>query len=137
MVDLVNSMYISASGMKAQSDRLRVVAENIANVDSTGDSPDVAPYRRKVVTFKNQLDREIGADLVKVGKYGVDKTPYPKKYEPGHPAADASGYVQMPNVNPMLEMVDMREARRAYEANINMIEVTKGMLMQTLNILRA
>ncbi len=136
MVDLVNSMYISASGMKAQSDRLRVVAENIANVDSTGRSPNEDPYRRKVVTFKNQLDREMDADLVKVGKYGVDRTDFPKKYDPSHPAADANGYVEMPNVNPMLEMVDMREARRAYEANINMIEVSKGMLMQTVNMLR-
>jgi flagellar basal-body rod protein FlgC len=136
MVDLVNSMYISASGMKAQSDRLRIVAENIANVDSTGRSPNEDPYRRKVVTFKNQLDRELDADVVRVSEYGVDKTDFPKKYDPSHPAADANGYVEMPNVNPMLEMVDMREARRAYEANINMIEVSKGMLMQTVNMLR-
>lgn len=136
MVDLVNSMYIAASGMKAQSDRLRVVAENIANVDSTGRSPDQDPYRRKIVTFKNQLDREMDADLVRVGEYGVDKTPFPKKYDPSHPAADADGYVEEPNVNPMLEMVDMREARRAYEANINMVETSKGMLLQTVNMLR-
>ena len=136
MVDLINSMYISASGMKAQSDRLRVVAENIANVDSTGRSPNEDPYRRKVVTFKNQLDRELGTDLVRVSEYGEDKTQFPKKYDPSHPAADADGYVEMPNVNPMLEMVDMREARRAYEANINMIETSKGMLMQTVNMLR-
>jgi flagellar basal-body rod protein FlgC len=136
MVDLVNSMYIAASGMKAQSDRLRVVAENIANVDSTGRSPNQDPYRRKIVTFKNQLDREMDADLVKVGTYGVDETPFPKKYDPSHPAADADGYVKEPNVNPMLEMVDMREARRAYEANINMVETSKGMLMQTVNMLR-
>jgi flagellar basal-body rod protein FlgC len=136
MVDLVNSMYIAASGMKAQSDRLRVVAENIANVDSTGRSPNEDPYRRKIVTFKNQLDREMDADLVKVGEYGVDRTPFPKKYDPSHPAADADGYVEQPNVNPMLEMVDMREARRAYEANINMVETSKGMLLQTVNMLR-
>jgi flagellar basal-body rod protein FlgC len=136
MVDLVNSMYIAASGMKAQSDRLRVVAENIANVDSTGRSPDQDPYRRKIVTFKNQLDREMDADLVRVGEYGVDKTSFPKKYDPSHPAADANGYVEEPNVNPMLEMVDMREARRAYEANINMVETSKGMLLQTVNMLR-
>ena len=136
MVDLVNSMFISASGMKAQSDRLRIVAQNVANVDSTGETPGSTPYRRKVVTFKNELNREIDADLVKVSKYGYDKTPFPKKYDPAHPAADQEGYVMMPNVNPMMEMVDMREARRAYEANINMIEVSKGMLMQTVNMLR-
>ncbi len=136
MVDLVNSMFIAASGMKAQSDRLRIVAQNVANVDSTGETPGSAPYRRKVVTFKNELDREVDADLVKVSKYGYDKSNFPKKYDPGHPAADAEGYVLMPNVNPMLEMVDMREARRAYEANINMVEVSKSMLMQTVNMLR-
>ncbi len=136
MVDLVNSMHISASGMKAQGDRLRIVAQNVANIDSTGETAGSAPYRRKVVTFKNELDREIGADLVEVSKYGYDKTDFPKKYDPGHPAADAEGYVLMPNVNPMLEMVDMREARRAYEANVNMVETSKAMLMQTVNMLR-
>ena len=136
MVDLVNSMHISASGMKAQGDRLRIVAQNVANIDSTGETEGSAPYRRKVVTFKNKLDREMGADLVEVSKYGYDKTDFPKKYDPGHPAADAEGYVLMPNVNPMLEMVDMREARRAYEANVNMVETSKAMLMQTVNMLR-
>ncbi len=136
MVDLVNSMHIAASGMKAQSDRLRIVAQNIANVDSTGETPGSAPYRRKVVTFKNVLDREMDADLVEVSKYGVDKKPFPRQYDPSHPAADENGYVLRPNVNPMLEMVDMREARRAYEANINVVEVSKSMLMQTVNMLR-
>ena len=136
MVDLVNSMYIAASGMHAQSDRLRIVAQNIANVDSTGRSPNEDPYRRKVVTFKNHLDRETQADLVQVGEYGEDKTDFPKRYDPSHPAADKDGYVRMPNVNPLLEMVDMREARRAYEANIDMVETTKEMLLQTVNMLR-
>jgi flagellar basal-body rod protein FlgC len=136
MVDLINSMYISASGMKAQGDRLRVVAQNVANIDSTGETPGSDPYRRKVVTFKNELDRELNADLVEVSKHGYDKSDFPKKYDPGHPAADADGYVLLPNVDPMLEMVDMREARRAYEANVNMIEVSKAMLMQTVNMLR-
>lgn len=136
MVDLVNSMYIAASGMKAQSDRLRIVAQNIANVDTTGEVPGERPYARKVVTFKNVLDREMDADLVRVSKYGVDKTPFPKRYDPTHPAADEQGYVELPNVNPMIEMVDMREARRAYEANINVVEVSKGMLLHTVNMLR-
>ncbi len=136
MVDLINSMHIAASGMKAQSDRLRIVAQNIANANSTGESPGGTPYARKVVTFKNKLDRELDADLVEVSDYGVDKTPFPREYNPGHPAADQDGYVMMPNTNPMLEMVDMREARRAYEANINTIEVSKGMLMQTVNLLK-
>jgi flagellar basal-body rod protein FlgC len=137
MVDLVNSMFIAASGMKAQSDRLRVVAQNISNVDTTGAKPNESPYRRKVVSFQNKLDRELDADLVKVSQYGVDKSDFPKKYDPSHPAADEEGYVQMPNVNPMLEMVDMREARRAYEANVNIVEVSKGMLLQTINMLKS
>jgi flagellar basal-body rod protein FlgC len=136
MVDLVNSMYIAASGMKAQSDRLRIVAQNIANVDTTGSNPSEAPYRRKVVSFRNELDRAMDADLVKVSQYGVDKTNFPQKYDPSHPAANEEGYVQMPNVNPILEMVDMREARRAYEANINVVEVSKELLLQTINMLR-
>ncbi|TAE33295.1 MAG: flagellar basal body rod protein FlgC [Alphaproteobacteria bacterium] len=136
MVDLVNSMYIAASGMKAQSDRLRVVAQNMANVDTTGELPGSRPYARKVLSFKNHLDRDMDADMVEVNKYGVDKTPFPRKFDPGHPASDNDGYVLMPNVNPVIEMVDMKEARRAYEANLNMVEVSKSMLMRTVDLLR-
>jgi flagellar basal-body rod protein FlgC len=137
MVDLVNSMFIASSGMKAQSDRLRIVAQNIANVDTTGSNPNEAPYRRKVVSFENELNRELDADMVKVSDYGVDKSAFPRKYDPSHPAADEAGYIQTPNVNMMIEMVDMREARRAYEANINMVEVSKNLLLQTINILKS
>lgn len=136
MVDMVNSLNIAASGMHAQSERLRVVAENIANSESLGKFPGDAPYRRKIVTFRNQLDREVGADLVEVDKIGVDRSQFVKKYDPYHPAADEKGYVETPNVNPVIEMVDMREARRAYEANLNVVEVTKGMLNQTISLLR-
>lgn len=134
--DLVKSMYIAAAGMKAQSDRLRIVSENIANAESVGTRPGESPYRRKTITFKNAMNREMETDLVKVGKYGYDKTDFQRKYDPSHPAADADGYVLYPNVNPLVEMMDMREARRGYEANMNVIEVSKGMLMQTINILR-
>lgn len=136
MVDLVNSLYIAGSGMKAQSDRLRVVAENIANVDSVGTKPGDLPYRRKVVAFKNVLDREMGVSRVQVSKVGFDKSDFGLKYDPSHPAANADGYIQTPNVNTLIEMVDMREARRGYEANINVVEVSKGMLLQTVNMLR-
>lgn len=134
--DLVKSMYIAAHGMKAQSDRLRIVSENIANAESVGTRPGEDPYRRKTITFKNVMNREMEADLVKVGKYGFDKGDFQRKYDPSHPAADQDGYVLYPNVNPMVEMMDMREARRGYEANMNVIEVSKGMIMQTINILR-
>lgn len=136
MPDLVNSLYIAASGMKVQGDRLRIVSENIANSNSLGTSPEDMPYRRKILSFRNRLDREMGIEKVEVHKYGYDDTPYGKKYDPGHPAADADGYVLTPNVKPMIELMDMREARRSYEANMNVIEVSKAMLMQTVNMLR-
>lgn len=135
-MDLVNSLHIAASGMKAQSDRLRVVSENIANADSLGTKPGEAPYRRKVISFRNHLDKELGMEKVEVYKYGYDKSEFDKKYDPGHPAADEEGYVLVPNVNTVLEMVDMREAQRGYEANLNVIEVSKGMLQRTVDMLR-
>lgn len=135
-MDLVNSLHIAASGMHAQSDRLRIISENIANADSTGTQPGEQPYRRKTISFKNQLDREMGVDLVKTSRYGQDNSEFPMKYEPNNPIADANGYVQYPNVKPMVEMVDMREARRAYEANLNVVEVSKSMLMQTIGMLK-
>lgn len=136
MVDLVNSLHIAASGMKAQSDRLRIVSENIANAESTGRFPGDPPYRRKVLSFKNVLDREMGVNLVKVAKYGYDDSEFEKKFDPSHPSADADGYILKPNVNPMIEMMDMREARRSYESNMNVVEVSKNMLMQTLELIR-
>lgn len=135
-MDLVNSLHIAASGMHAQSDRLRIISENIANADSTGTQPGEQPYRRKTISFKNQLDREMGVNLVRTSRYGQDNSEFPMKYEPNNPIADANGYVQYPNVKPMVEMVDMREARRAYEANLNVVEVSKSMLMQTIGMLK-
>lgn len=135
-MDLVNSLHIAASGMKAQSDRLRIVSENIANADSAGTKPGEEPYRRKILSFREELDRETGARKVEVHKYGYDDSDFKRKYEPGHPAADADGYVLMPNVNPIMESVDMREAQRGYEANLNVVEVSKSMLMRTIDMLR-
>ena len=135
-MDLLNTMDISASGMKAQSDRLRVVSENIANAESVGTRPGEMPYRRKTISFDNHLDREIGAELVKTKKIGTDRSDFKRKYDPNHPAADAQGYVLYPNVNSIMEMMDMREARRGYEANLNVIEASKSMLSQSINLLR-
>lgn len=135
-MDFFKTMKISAAGMHAQSSRLRVVAENLANADSTADTPGGKPYQRKTVTFSNELDREMGVPVVKVDRYGVDPTPFEKRYDPGHPGADESGYVELPNVNPMIEMMDMREAQRSYEANLNVIEISKSMLQRTIEILR-
>jgi len=135
-MQLNDSMKIAASGMKVQSDRLRIVAENLANVDSTAQTPGGDPYRRKVITFKNVMDKELGIETVAVSKRGTDKSDFIKKYEPNHPAADEQGYVLYPNINTVVETVDMREARRAYEANLGVIEVSKAMMSRTLDLLR-
>lgn len=135
-MELMDSLYIAGAGMKAQSDRLRVVSENIANADSTGSTPGAEPYRRKTISFHNVLDKELGVNTVKTNKVGVDKSDFIKEYNPSHPAADDKGYVLMPNVNSLVEMVDMREARRGYEANVNVIEIAKSMLNQTISMLR-
>lgn len=135
-MQLNDSLKIAAAGMRAQSDRLRVVAENIANADSTATAPGGDPYRRKTVVFKNVLDKELGMETVRVSKRGTDKSAFIKKYEPYHPAADAQGYVLYPNVNTIVEAVDMKEARRAYEANLGVIEVSKAMMARTLDLLR-
>jgi flagellar basal-body rod protein FlgC len=135
-MDLVNSLHIASAGMKVQSDRLRIVSENIANADSTGRYAGEDPYRRKTISFKNEMDREMGVPLVKTDKYGEAPGEFPKKYDPAHPAADKDGYVSHPNVQPMVEMVDMREARRGYEANMNVVEISKSMLMQTIGMLK-
>lgn len=133
---LGDTLKIAAAGMKAQGDRLRIIAENIANADSTSNVPGGEPYRRKVIVFQNMLDKELGAETVKIAKRTFDMSEFRKKYDPTHPAADELGYVLYPNVNSIVEMMDMREARRGYEANLNVVEVSKAMLTRTLDLLR-
>jgi flagellar basal-body rod protein FlgC len=135
-MDLVKSMKISAAGMQSQGTRLRVISENIANADSLAQAPDGDPYRRKTVTFRNALDRELAANTVRVHRILPDRSEFERKYDPAHPAADRDGYVRVPNVKPLVEMMDMREAQRSYEANLNVIEVSKRMLMRTIDLLR-
>lgn len=136
MDDLTLSKKIAASGMKAQSQRLRVIAENMANADSLAKTPGGQPYRRKTVTFRNELDRVTGAEMVKVGRVGRDYGQLERKYDPSHVAADRDGYVLLPNVNPLIETMDMKEAQRTYEANLNVISVSKDMMSQTLDLIR-
>lgn len=136
MDDVLRTLRISAAGMRTQGTRLRVVAENIANADSLPTKPGEQPYRRKTVTFKNVLDRATGTDLVQVDRIGVDNSQLPRRYEPSHPAADASGYVLAPNVSSLIELSDMREAERSYEANLNVIKASKAMLNETIDVLR-
>jgi flagellar basal-body rod protein FlgC len=136
MADLTHAMHISAAGLKAQGERLRVISENIANAGSTALTPDEEPYRRKLVTFGNELNRELGTNLVEVRKVARDSSEFNLRYQPGHPAADASGYVKISNVNTLIEMTDMREAQRSYQANLKVLEVARGMLQRTIDLLR-
>ena len=135
--ELFGAMAISASGMKAQSTRVRVISENLANAGTAAARPDENPYTRQNIVFKNVLDRQLGYDKVEVGKIGQDTSkPYPVKYMPDHPGADENGYVKMPNVDPLIETMDMREAQRSYEANLGMIQQSRAMIMQTIDLLR-
>lgn len=136
-MEFMQSLRIAASGLKVQTGRMRVIAENIANADSTARSPDQDPYRRKVPTFVSKFDKELGAATVGMGKVQRDQSDFKKRYEPGHPAADADGYVKYPNVETLVETVDMREAQRSYEANLNIVSATRRMISKTIDILKA
>ncbi len=136
-MNLKDAMQISAAGMKAQGQRLRVISENLANADSTAQTPGGEPYRRKILTFKNVLNRSIGADMVQVNKIMPDAKDFELKYDPSHPAANAEGYVLRPNVNSLVELSDMRQAQRSYEANLSVIETSKAMLSRTIGLLRS
>lgn len=136
MDTVASTLRISAAGLHAQGTRLRVVAENIANAESLPTTPGDLPYRRRVVTFRNTLDRATGVDQVQVKAIRQDQTPFPRRFDPGHPAADESGYVLDTNVNALMEMTDMREAQRSYEANLDVIRSTKSMLQETIDLLR-
>jgi flagellar basal-body rod protein FlgC len=135
--DFVRSMGIATSGLRAQAGRMRVISENIANADSTASSAGGDPYRRKVPTFSSALDRALHAKVVTLGRIKPDNSAFRVKYEPSNPAADASGNVKYPNVNPMIEMTDMRDAQRSYEANLNVIGATRRMIQRTLDILKS
>jgi flagellar basal-body rod protein FlgC len=136
MADFISSLKIAATGLHAQSARMRVIAENIANADSTGRTPDEEPYRRRVPTFKAAMDQEVGGRIVEIGRLAYDMSDFQSRFEPGHPAADDNGYVRYPNVNSLIETMDMREAQRTYEANLNVVTVTRQMLGSTIDVLR-
>jgi flagellar basal-body rod protein FlgC len=129
-------MAIATSGLRAQSGRMRVISENLANADSTAQTPGGDPYRRKIPTFSAELDRTLDAQVVTLGRIKQDDSAFIVKHEPGHPAADANGNVKYPNVNSTIEMTDMREAQRSYEANLNLISATRRMIQRTLDILK-
>jgi flagellar basal-body rod protein FlgC len=136
-MDFIKSMAIAASGLRTQAGRMRVIAENIANADSTAKSAGTDPYRRKIASFRSEVDRALDANVVGLGRVRPDPSEFRSKYEPGHPAADPNGYVKYPNVNSLVEMTDMREAQRSYEANLNVIGATRRMIQRTIDLLRA
>ena len=137
IADFARSMGIATSGLRAQAGRMRVISENIANAESTASTAGGDPYRRKVPTFSSEMDRTLEAKVVTLGRVAADPTAFRIKHDPGNPAADANGDVKYPNVNPLIEMTDMRDAQRSYEANLNIISATRRMLSLTLNILKA
>ncbi len=134
-MDLSKTFQISASGMRAQATRLRVIAENIAKSASTAQSPGGEPYRRRLVSFESTLDRELGIEKVEVKSIFEDQGDFGRRFDPNHPAADGEGYVLTPNVNTLIEMADMREALRSYEANLSVVEASKSMLQKTIDLL--
>ena len=134
--DLTASLRVSASGMDAQTARLRVIAENLANQNTTGPGPGAEAYRRRTISFQNTLDRAAGVETVKVRRVGQDRGEQPLRYEPGNPAANKDGYVKLPNVNSFIELMDMRDAEHAYTANLNVVSTTRSMLNRTLDLLK-
>jgi flagellar basal-body rod protein FlgC len=137
MMDFIKSLAIAASGLRAQVGRMEVISENIANADSVSQAPGGDPYRRKIVTFTSELDRSLDAQVVKLGRIESDNSDFIVRHEPGNPAADANGDVKYPNVNTLIEMTDLRDAQRSYEANLNVVTATRRMLQRTIDILKS
>src|ERR1700735_862085 len=136
-MDFMKALTIAASGLHAQIGRMEIISENMANAESVSQTPGGDPYRRKIVTFTSELDRSIGANVVKLGRVEPDTTDFQVKHEPDNPAADGNGNVKYPNVNSLVELTDMRDAQRSYEANLNVISATRRMISLTLNILKS
>jgi flagellar basal-body rod protein FlgC len=136
-MDFLKSIAIAASGLRAQAGRMRIIAQNIANADSTAPTNGAEPYRRKIASFRSEIDRTLGAQLVALGRIKTDPSDFRIKHEPGHPSADVNGNVKYPNVNALVEMMDLREAQRSYEANINVIGASRRMIQRTIEILKS
>ena len=133
---LQSSLQIAGAGLEAQSVRLRIISENIANSQSTGTTPGADPYTRQTVSFDNEMDRAAGLSLVRVKSIGLDDSPFKIEHDPGNPAADESGFVKMPNVDVLTELADMREANRTYEANLQVAKQSADLLGMTVNLLK-
>ena len=136
MDDIIRTMRISGAGLRAQGQRLRIIAQNIANANSLATDPNGKPYQRKLITFRNEFDKALGMEAVRAHKVRSDMSAFGKRFDPNHPAADADGYILTPNVNTLIEMTDMREAQRTYEANLSVIRSSKKMLTNAIDMLR-
>lgn len=134
--DLNDVLAVSASALNAQNQRMKVIAQNIANANNTASAPGSTPYQRQVITFKNEFDRAIGAYKVKVAGVQTEQTQFIREYDPANPAADGQGYVLKSNVNPLIEMMDMSDAGHAYQANLNAIDAARGMALRTINLIQ-
>ena len=138
MDPLAAALKVAASGLGAQSERLRVVSENLANAQSTGDTPGADPYRRKTISFAAELDRATGGSTGRGRRRSAATTAdFPVEFQPGHEAADDKGYVKMPNVNVLIEMADMSEANRSYEANLQVIKQARDLISMTIDLMRS
>jgi flagellar basal-body rod protein FlgC len=138
MIDPIKvAIQVASSGLEAQSRRMLVVSENLANASSTGNTPGAQPYTRKTVSFESVLDDVSGANLVKVDRVDTDKKPYRIEYDPSHPAADENGNVKLPNVDMLVELADMRESNRSYEANLQIIKQARALSSMTIDLLRS
>ena len=135
-MDFTTSLYIAAAGMRAQSGRMRIIAENLANADSTSPSANGEPYRRRIATMTSEFDRTLNANVIKLGEPVADQSEFRLQYDPGNPNADAKGYIKLPNVNSLIEIMDMREAQRSYEADLTVMDASKTMLARTVDLLR-
>jgi flagellar basal-body rod protein FlgC len=135
-MDFATSMSVAASGMRVQTERMKVISENIANANSTSPTPGGDPYRRKIPTVTSKFDNELGANLIEAGKTMQDKSEFRTQYDPGNPNADKQGYVKLPNVDPLIEIMDMRDAQRSYEADLTVMDATKSMLSRTVDLLK-
>jgi flagellar basal-body rod protein FlgC len=135
-MDLATSMAVAASGMQAQSDRMKTIAENIANANSTSPVVGADPYRRKIATQRSEFDQQLNATVVDAGQPITDNSAFRLQYDPGNPSADKQGYVKLPNVNSLVEVMDMREAQRSYEADLTVMDSTKQMLSRTVDLLK-
>lgn len=135
-MDFMKTLQVSAAGLKVQTGRMRVIAENVANADSTGKTPGADPYRRKIPTVTASFDRDLDAEVARLGKVDRDGSSFEMRFEPGHPAADANGMVKYPNVSPLVEMMDLRDAQRGYEANLNVVSATRQMVQRAIDLLK-